>query len=109
MPALYAFVDRSIRRLEQRLREYLSGEIPAEALAGEAGSVVDEWNALPEEARQGPPEAHEDVLWHAVRTTQPLADREHAREGAGSAVLHECLHLLEGRMPLPQHYVARRP
>lgn len=109
MPALYAFVDTQIRRLEQGLREFLSGEISSEALVRTSLSVIDEWKALPEEVRQGRTEAHEDVLWHAVWTTQRLADRDHTGEAAGAPLLHECLHLLESRAALPQHYVARRP
>lgn len=107
MPALYAFVDTRIRTLEQRLREYLAGELSSHDLTRASSSVVEEWQALPEEMRQGPPEAHEDVLWHAVHTVQRL---EQADSGsAGDALLHECLHLLESRAPVPQHYVARRP
>ncbi len=109
MPALYAFVDAQIRILEQHLRDYLRGELSHEAMARAAWSVIDAWNALPEDVRQDRPEAHEDVLWHAVWTAQHLADQEHHNDGTGAPLLHECLHLLEARAPLPQHYTAQRP
>lgn len=109
MPALYAFVDTQIRKLEQHLRDYLHGALPPEAMSQAVGSVIDEWKALPEDTRQGGREAHEDVLWHAVWTTQHLVDEERSHEAINAPLLHECLHLLESRAPLPQHYVARRP
>jgi hypothetical protein len=109
MPALYAFVDTQIRVLEQHLRDYLSGELSDDAMAQASRSVIEAWNALPQDLRQGKPEAHEDVLWHAVWTTRNLADEEHGREGSSNPLLHECLHLLETRAELPRHYVARRP
>ncbi|MDP9352106.1 MAG: hypothetical protein M3P51_11265, partial [Chloroflexota bacterium] len=109
MPALYEFEDAQIRTLEQQLRAYLRGEVSHEAVARAAWSVMDAWNALPEEYRKGEPEAHEDVLWHAVWTTQHLADAEHMSDASGVAQLHECLHLLESRGPLPPHYRAQRP
>lgn len=109
MPELYGFVDAQIRTLERRLRDYLRGELDQEAMAETAGSVIDAWNALPEDIRNGRPEAHEDVLWHAVWTVQHFAGVEHQGDSMGAPQLHECLHLLEARAPLPQHYTARRP
>ena len=109
MPDLYGFVDGQIRTMEERLRDYLQGKLSHEAMADTAWSVIDAWNAFPEEIRHGRPEAHEDVLWHAVWTVHHLADAEHQSDGAGAPLLYECLHLLEARAPLPQHYTARRP
>lgn len=105
MPALHDFVDIQIRLMEQRLRGYLAGAVSAREMTGAADSVVAAWHALPAEERRGGPEAHEDVLWHAVRTTRDLEDGA----GTGDPRLHEALHLLESRAPLPQHYTARRP
>lgn len=105
MPALHDFVDTQIRLLEGRLRGYLADALSAREMAEAADSVVAAWNALPDEERQGGPEAHEDVLWHAVQATRGLEDGA----GTGDPRLHEALHLLESRAPLPQHYTARRP
>lgn len=109
MPALHDFVDGQIRLLEQRLRGYLGGAISAGEMAGAADSVIEAWNALPQDQRHGVPEAHEDVLWHAVWTTRELGDEARPGGGTGDPLLHEALHLLESRAPLPQHYTVRRP
>ena len=109
MPELYSFIDAQIRTIEGRLRDYLRGELSDEAIMETARSVIDAWNALPEGVRRGRPEAHEDVLWHAVWTICRLVGEEHQGDGASAPLLHECLHLLEARAPLPQHYTARRP
>lgn len=106
MPALNAFVDEQIRMLEGRLRGYLGGAVTTTELAEAARSVVDAWKALPAEERGGGAEAHEDVLWHATGLAAELPEDG---AGTGDPRLHEALHLLESRAPVPQHYAVRRP
>lgn len=107
MPALNGFVEEQIRMLEGRLRGYLSGAVTAAEMAEAARSVTHAWSALPAKERGGGAEAHEDVLWHAVGLAAVLP--EDGGAGVGDPRLHEALHLLESRAPVPQHYAVRRP
>jgi hypothetical protein len=109
MSDLFEFVDGQIRVLAERLRRYLGHQLTDPEMVKAAESVLDAWEALPDEARGADAVAYEGVLWHAVWTIYHLADEEHRKDGVTNPALHECLHLLESRAPLPQHYVARRP
>lgn len=109
MSELQELVDTRISALSERLCGYLDGNLTDREMASVAWSIIDAWAALPASTRASDAVPHDDILWYAVWTIQHLADPEHRSDGLTNPALHECLHLLERRSPLPPHYSARRP